>query len=116
MQLRSRAWSADVREHGGHLYVKVKQNIVTSNCLEAGVPDTVNLADKPVMNDNDTTGSAQNRPQKIANVISFSVLSNMHTHLGHTSAEAMLRFLGGGILPAGIDLITRADIKRVTSN
>jgi hypothetical protein len=36
--------------------------------------------------------------------------------LGHASAEAMLRFLEGGILPARVDFITRADIKRVISN
>jgi hypothetical protein len=80
------------------------------------VPDAVNFADKPVVNDDDTPESAQYRPQKVANVISFSALSNMLTQLGHTSAEAMLRFLEGGILPAGVDSITRADIKRVMSN
>jgi hypothetical protein len=116
MQLRSPTWSADLREHGGHLYVKEKRNIVTSNYLEAGVPDAVSFADKPVVNDDDTPESAQNRPQKVANVISFSALSNMHTQLGHASAEAMLRFLEGDILPAGVDSITRADIKRVISN
>jgi hypothetical protein len=40
----------------------------------------------------------------------------MNTKLGQASAEAMLRFLEGGILPAGVDSITRADIKRVISN
>jgi hypothetical protein len=104
----SRAWRPRLREK--------KRNIVTSKYLEAGVPDAINLADKPVVNDDDTPGSAQNRPQKVANVISFSALSNMHTHLGHASAEAMLRFLEGGILPAGVDSITRADIKRDISN
>jgi hypothetical protein len=69
MQLRSLTWSADLREHGVHLYVKEKQDTVTSNYLEAGVPDSVNLSDKPVMNDDNTTRSAQNRPQKVANVI-----------------------------------------------
>jgi hypothetical protein len=54
------------------------------------------------VNDDDTPGSAQNRPQKVANVISFSALSNMHTQLGHASAGAMLRFLEGGILPAEV--------------
>jgi hypothetical protein len=39
----------------------------------------------------------------------------MHTQLGHASAEAILHFLEGGILPAGVDSITRADIKRVIS-
>jgi hypothetical protein len=92
MQLRSPRWSVDLREHGGHLYVKEKRNIVTSNYLEAGVPDAVNFADKPVVNDDDTPESAQNRPQKVANVISFSALSNMHTQPGHASADAMLRF------------------------
>jgi hypothetical protein len=33
MQMRSPTWSADLREHGGHLYVKEKRNIVTSNYL-----------------------------------------------------------------------------------
>jgi hypothetical protein len=80
------------------------------------VPDAVNFADKPVVNDDDTPKSAQNRPQKVANVISFSALSNMHTQLGHASAKAMLRFLEGGILPAGVDSITRAYIKRVIRN
>jgi hypothetical protein len=98
MQLRSPTWSADLREHGGHLYEKEKRNIVTSNYLETGVPDAVNFADKPVVNDDDKPGSAQNRPQKVANVISFSALPNMHTQLGHASAEAMLRFLEGGTL------------------
>jgi hypothetical protein len=78
--------------------VKEKQNIVTSNYLEARVPDAVNFADKPVVNDYDTPESVQNRPQKVANVISFSALSIMHTLLGHASAEAMLRFVEGGIL------------------
>jgi hypothetical protein len=68
------------------------------------------------VNDDDTPGSAQNRPQKVAYVISFRALSNMHTQLGHASAAAMLRFLEGSILPAGINSITRADIKRVISN
>jgi hypothetical protein len=89
--------------------VKEKRDIVTSNYLGAGVPDAVNLADKSVVNDDDTPGSTHNRPQKVANVISFSVLSNMHTQLGHASAEAMLRFLQGGILPARVDSITRAE-------
>jgi hypothetical protein len=80
------------------------------------VQDAVNFADKPVVNDDDTPGSAQNRPQKVANVIPFNALSNMHTQRGHASAEAMLRFLEGGILPAGVNSITRADIKRVISN
>jgi hypothetical protein len=80
------------------------------------MPDAVNLADKPVVNDDDTPGSAHNMPQKVANVISYSALSNMHAQLGHASAEAMLRLLEGGILPAGVDSITRADIKRVISN
>jgi hypothetical protein len=80
------------------------------------VPDDVNPADKPVVIDEDPPGSVQNRPQKVANVISFSALSNMHTQLGHANAAAMLRFLEGGILPAGVDPITRADIKRVISN
>jgi hypothetical protein len=71
MQLRSPTWSADLREHGGHLYVKEKRNIVTSSYLEAGVPSDVNFADKPVVNDDDTTESAQNRPQKVSNVIPF---------------------------------------------
>jgi hypothetical protein len=92
MQLRSPTWSANLREHGGHLYVKGKRDFFTSNYLEAGVPDAVNPADKPVVNDDDTPGSAQNRPHKVANVISLSVLSNMHTQLGHASAEAMMRF------------------------
>jgi hypothetical protein len=35
MQLRSPTWSADLREHGGHLYVKEQRNIVASNYLEA---------------------------------------------------------------------------------
>jgi hypothetical protein len=100
MQLRSPTWSADLREHGGHLYVKEQRKFITSNYLEAGVPDAVNFADKPVVNDDDTPESAQTRPQKVANVISFSALSNMHTQLGHDSAEAILRFLEGGILPA----------------
>jgi hypothetical protein len=69
MQLRSPTWMADLREHGGHLYVKEKRNIVTSNYLEAGVPDDVNFADNPVVNDDDKPESAQNRPQKVANVI-----------------------------------------------
>jgi hypothetical protein len=116
MQLRSPTWSADLREHGGHLYVKEQRNVVTSNYLEAGVPDAVNFADKLVVNDDDTPESEQKRPQKVANVIPFSALSNMHTQIGHASAEAMLRFLEGDILPAGVDSITRADIKRVISN
>jgi hypothetical protein len=116
MQMRSPTWSADLREHGGHACVIEKRNIVTSNYLEAGVPDAVNLADKPVVNDDDTPGSAQNRPQKVANVISFSALSNVHTQLGHASAEAMQRFLEGGILPAGVDSNTLADIKRAINN
>jgi hypothetical protein len=116
MQVRSPTWSADLREHGGHLYVKEKRDIVTSNYLEAGVPDSVNFADKPVVIDDDTPRSAQNRPQKVANVILFSALSNMHSQLGHARAEAMLRFLEGGILPAGVDSIMRADIKRIISN
>jgi hypothetical protein len=58
MQLRSPTSSADLREHEGHLYVKEKRDFVTSNYLESGVPDAVNLADKPVMNDDDTPGSA----------------------------------------------------------
>jgi hypothetical protein len=73
---------------------------VTSNYFEAGVPDAVNPADKPVVNDEETPGSAQNRPQKVANVISFSALSNIHTQLGHASGQAMLRFLEEGILLA----------------
>jgi hypothetical protein len=48
--------------------VKEKRNIVTSNYLEAGVPDAVNFADKPVVND-DTPESAQKWPQRVANVI-----------------------------------------------
>jgi hypothetical protein len=96
--------------------VKEKRDVVTSNYLEAGELDAVNLADKPVVNDDDTPGSAQNRPQKVANVITFSALSNMHTQLGHANAEVMLRFLEGSILPAGVDFVTRADIKRVISN
>jgi hypothetical protein len=116
MQLRSPTWLADLREHGGQLYVKENRDIFNSNYLEAGVPDAANLADKPVVNDDDTPGSAQNRPHKAANVISFSALSNMHTQLGHASAEAMLRFLEGGVLPARVDSITRADIKRVISS
>jgi hypothetical protein len=116
MQLRSPTWSADLREHEGHLYVKEKRDIVTSNYLEIGVPDAVNPAGKPVVNDDDTPGSAQKRPQKVANVISSSALSNMHTQLGHASAEAMLSFLEGGMLPAGIDSTTRAEIKCVISN
>jgi hypothetical protein len=68
------------------------------------------------VNDDDTPGSTQNRPQKVANVISFSALSNMHTQLGHASAEATLHFLEGGILPAAVNSITRADIKPVISN
>jgi hypothetical protein len=80
------------------------------------VPDAVNFADKPVVNDDDTPESAHNRPQKVASMISFSALSSMHTQLGHASAEAMLRFLEGRILPAGVDSITRADIKRATRN
>jgi hypothetical protein len=51
--------------------VKEKRNIVTSSYLEAGVPSDVNFADKPVVNDDDTTESAQNRPQKVSNVIPF---------------------------------------------
>jgi hypothetical protein len=82
--------------------VKEKRDIFASNYLEAGVPDDVNPADKPVVNDDDTPESTQNRPQKVANVISFSALSNMHTKLGHASAEAMLRFLEGGIIPARV--------------
>jgi hypothetical protein len=78
-QLRSPTWLADHQEHGGHLYVTEKRNIDTSNYLEAEVPDFVNLADKPVVNDDDTPGSAHNRPQKVANMISFSALSNIHT-------------------------------------
>jgi hypothetical protein len=39
----------------------------------------------------------------------------MHTHLRHASAEAMLLFLEGCILPAGVDAVTRADIKREIS-
>jgi hypothetical protein len=116
MKLRSPTWSADLREHGIHLYGKEKRDIVTCNYLEAGVPDAVNLADKPVVNDDDTPGSTQNRPQRVANVISFCALSNVHAQLGHASAKVMLRFLEGGILPAGFDSITRADIKRVISN
>jgi hypothetical protein len=104
----SRSWRPPLREKN--------PNIVTSIYLEAGVPDAVNFADKPVVNDDDTPESAQNRPQKFANVISFSTLSNIHTQLGHASAEAMMSFLEGGILPAGVDSITRADIKRVISN
>jgi hypothetical protein len=46
MQLRSPTWSADLREHGGHLYVNEKRDIVTSNYLEARVPDAVNPVDK----------------------------------------------------------------------
>jgi hypothetical protein len=88
MQLRSPTWSADLRENGGHLFVKDELDIVTSNYLKAGVPDALNPADKPVVNDDDMPGSAQNRPQKVANVISFSALSNMHTQVGHASAEA----------------------------
>jgi hypothetical protein len=68
------------------------------------------------MNDDDTTGASQNMPQKVANVIPFSALSNMHTQLGHASAESMLCFLEEGILPAGVEAITRADIKSVISN
>jgi hypothetical protein len=60
----SRAWRPPLRER--------KRNIVTSNYLEAGVSDAVNLADKPVVNDDDTPGSAHNRPQNVANVISFT--------------------------------------------
>jgi hypothetical protein len=116
MQLRSPTWSVDLRGHGGHLYLKEKRNIVTSNYLKAGVADAVNFADKPVVNDDDTPESAQNRPQKVSNVISFGALSNMHTQLELARAEAMLRFLEGCILPAGVDSITRADIKRVVSN
>jgi hypothetical protein len=69
MQQRSPIWSADLREHEGHLFMNEKRDIVTSNYLEAGVPDAVNLSDKPVVNDDGTTGSAQNRSQKVANVI-----------------------------------------------
>jgi hypothetical protein len=79
MQLRSPTWSADIREHGGRLHVEVKWNIVTSIYLEAGVPDAVKFADKPVVNDDDTPESAQKRSQKVANVISFSALPNMQT-------------------------------------
>jgi hypothetical protein len=38
MQLRSPRWSADLREHGGHLYVEEKRDIFISKYLEAGVP------------------------------------------------------------------------------
>jgi hypothetical protein len=31
MQMRSPTWSADLREHEGHLYLKEKRNIFTSN-------------------------------------------------------------------------------------
>jgi hypothetical protein len=40
--------------------MKKQRHIVSSNSLEAGVPDAFNIADKPIMND-DTTGAAQNR-------------------------------------------------------
>jgi hypothetical protein len=40
----------------------------------------------------------------------------MATQLRHARAEAMLRFVEGRILPAGVDVITRADIKSVISN
>jgi hypothetical protein len=112
---RSPTWSVDIRENGVHLYEKAQRHTVTSNYLESEGPDAVNLADKPVVNDDDSTVAAQNRPQKVVKVNSFSALSNVHTQLGHASAEAMLRFLEGGILPAGVDAITRADIKRVIS-
>jgi hypothetical protein len=83
--------------------VKEKWDIVTSNYLEPGVPNAVNPGNKPVVNDNDMPGSAQSRPQKVANVISFSAVSNMQTQLGHASAETILRFLEGGIfLPESI--------------
>jgi hypothetical protein len=104
----SRAWRPSLRER--------KTGYCHYNYLEAGVPDAANPADKPVVNDDDTPGSAQIRPQMVANVISFSALSNMHTQLGHASAEAMLRFVEGGFPPAEVDFITRADIKRVISN
>jgi hypothetical protein len=106
MQLRSPTWSAALRENGGHLYVKEKRYILTSNYLEAGVADAVNPADKPVVNDDNTPGLTQNRPQKVANVISSSALSNMHTNSG-TLALRQLRFLEGGILPAGVDSACR---------
>jgi hypothetical protein len=116
VQIRSPTWSADLREHEGHLHVKEQRHIVAKNYLKAGVPDVARLADKLIMNDDETTGSAQNRPQKVANMISFNALSNMHTTPGHTSAEAILRVLEGGIRPDGVNAITRADLKRVISN
>jgi hypothetical protein len=95
--------------------VKDHSRIVTRNNLEAVVTDAVNVADKPIMNDDDTTGAAQKSLQKIANVISFSVLSNIHNQRGHAISEAMMRFLEGDILPAGVDAKTRADTKRIIS-
>jgi hypothetical protein len=53
--------------------------------------------------------------QKIANVMSFSALSNMRTYILHTSVEAMLRVLEEGILPAGFDSTSRAGIKHLFS-
>jgi hypothetical protein len=81
--------------------VKEKRDVVTSNYLEDGVPYAVNPAEKPIVIDDDTPGPAQNWPKKVANLISFRALSNIHTQLRHASAEAMLRFLEGGIPPAG---------------
>jgi hypothetical protein len=49
-----------------------QRHIATSNYLEDGVKDDVNLADKTIMKDDGTTEAAQTRPQRIANVISFS--------------------------------------------
>jgi hypothetical protein len=117
MQLRSPTWSADLREHGGRLYVKEKRNIVPSNYLKAGVPDAVNFADKSVVNMmmtrlNQRRTGRRRSPMRFY----FSALSNMHTQLGHARAEAMLRFLEVDILPVGVDSITRADIKRVIRN
>jgi hypothetical protein len=114
MQLRSPTWSAALRENGGHLYVKEKRYILTSNYLEAGVADAVNPADKPVVNDDNTPGLTQNRPQKVANVISSSALSNMHTNSGTLALRQCCVFSKEVFfLP---ESIPRADIKRVISN
>jgi hypothetical protein len=59
MQLRSPTMSAYIRDHGAHFYVQGLWRIVTSNSLETRVLDAVNHAGKPIMNDDDTTGTMQ---------------------------------------------------------
>jgi hypothetical protein len=84
--------------HIGHLGMSQNDNYVTL-----------------IIKDDVTAITSQKRLQMIAKVLPFSALSNMHTQIGYASAEATLSFREGDILSAGVDPITRGNIKRVIS-